>query len=353
MRSSQSRACTGLALGVVLGAMAVGASPARAQDSAPSAERIKTAAEEYDRGRRAYLAKEFETAATHFENAFRDAPRAEALRNAIRARREAKQLARAATLSAIANAKYPSDAPTTQLARDVLKEAAPALQQFDIECKPECAVTADGRVVSQADATSHRIYLDPGAHELAFGFSHERAVAKSVDAKKGGRDTLNIDAPPPKADAVVPPTVVPPPSSGGTAGADRPPTTTTGTATASTITTPTSERPFGPAVFFVGAGITVALAAGTVVSGIDAKNNPGVEKVREACVGKGESCPEYQDGKSAETRTNVLLAATLGAAVVTGVIGVFFTQWSRSPSTVKVGAAPLPQGGALSASFRF
>lgn len=338
--------------------MAVGASPARAQDATPSAERIKTAAEEYDRGRRAYLAKEFETAATHFENAFRDAPRAEALRNAIRARREAKQLARAATLSAIANAKYPSDAPTTQLARDVLKEAAPALQQYDIECRPECAVTADGRVVSQADATSHRIYLDPGAHELAFGFAHDRAVAKSVDAKKGGRDTLNIDAPPPKADAVVPPTGVPPASSGGTSGGDRPTTTTTtgngtGTGTTSTTTTPTSEKPLGPAVFLVGAGITVALAAGTVVSGIDAKNNPGVEKVREACVGKGESCPEYQDGKSAETRTNVLLAATLGAAVVTGVIGVFFTQWSRSPSTVKVGAAPLPQGGAVSASFRF
>jgi len=336
--------------------MTVGASPARAQDATPSAERIKTAAEEYDRGRRAYLAKEFETAATHFENAFRDAPRAEALRNAIRARREAKQLARAATLSAIANAKYPSDAPTTQLARDVLKEAAPALQQYDIECKPECAVTADGRVVSQADATSHRIYLDPGAHELAFGFSHDRAVAKSVDAKKGGRDTLNIDAPPPKTDAVVPTTVVPPTSTGGGTGGDRPPTSTTTTGTgaaASTTTTPTSEKPLGPAVFFVGAGVTVALAAGTVVSGLDAKNNPGVEKVREACVGKGESCPEYQDGKSAETRTNVLLAATLGAAVVTGVIGVFFTQWSRSPSTVKVGAAPLPQGGAVTASFRF
>lgn len=324
--------------------------PARAQDTMqPSAERIKTAAEEYDRGRRAYIAKDFEAAATHFENAFRDAPRAEALRNAIRARREAKQLARAATLSAIANAKYPSDAPTTQLARDVLKEAAPALQQYDIECKPECAVTADGRVVSQADATSHRIFLDPGAHELAFGFSQDRAVARTVDAKKGGHDALAIDAPPPKPDAVGSPTVTPPATRG--AAGDRPTATTTTTTTA-TATAP-SDKPLGPPVFFVGAGITVALAAGTVVSGIDAKNNPGVDKVREACVGKGESCPEYQDGKSAETRTNVLLAATLGAAVVTGVIGVFFTQWSRSPSTVKVGAAPLPHGGALSASFRF
>lgn len=306
--------------------------PAFAQDATPSAERIKTAAEEYDRGRRAYIAKEFEAAATHFENAFRDAPRAEALRNAIRARREAKQLARAATLSAIAAAKYPSDAPTTQLAKDVLKEAGPALQQYDIECKPECAVTADGRVVSQADATSHRIFLDPGSHELAFGFSQDRSVAKTVDAKKGGKDALAIDAPPPKPEVVTPPVtprITPPP----------PP--------------PPAEKPLGPAVFFIGAGVTVALGAGTIVSGIDTKNNPGVDKVREACAGKGESCPEYQDGKSAETRTNILLGATIGAAVITGVIGVFFTQWSSSPSTVKVGATPLPNGGAFSASLRF
>jgi hypothetical protein len=155
-----------------------------------------------------------------------------------------------------------------------------------------------------------------------------------VDAKKGGKDSLSIDAPPPKpevvAPPVTPPVVVPPPP---------PP--------------PPKEKPLGPAVFFIGAGITVALGAGTVVSGIDTKNNPGVDKVRAACAGKGESCPEYQDGKSAEMRTNILLGATIGAAVVTGVIGVFFTQWSSSPSTVKVGATPLPNGGALSASLPF
>ena len=63
-----------------------------------------------DRGRRAYLAKDFEQAAVHFENAYRDAPRAETLRLAIRARRDAKQLARAATLAAIAQQRYPDDA---------------------------------------------------------------------------------------------------------------------------------------------------------------------------------------------------------------------------------------------------
>ncbi|MBS2012082.1 MAG: hypothetical protein JST00_04300 [Deltaproteobacteria bacterium] len=323
---------------VVVGLALLAGGPARAQDATPSAERIKTAAEEYDRGRRAYIAKEYEAAATHFENAFRDAPRAEALRNAIRARREAKQLARAATLAAIAATKYPSDAATTQLAKDVLREAAPALQQYDIECRPECAVTADGRVVSQVDGTSHRLFLDPGAHELSFGFSQDRAVTRTVEAKRGAKDALSVDAPPPKPDAPSPkPDVTPPPPV--VAPVVPPP--------------PPAEKPFGPAVFFVGAGVTVALAAGTVVSGIDTKNNPGVDKVREACAGKGESCPEYQAGKDAELRTNILLGATLGAAVVTGVIGVFFTQWSSSSSTVKVGATPLPHGGGVTAALTF
>ena len=39
------------------------------------------------------------------------------------------------------------------------------------------------------------------------------------------------------------------------------------------------------------------------------------------------------------------------AAAITGVIAVFFTQWSSSP--VKVGAAPTPGGGSLGATGTF
>jgi hypothetical protein len=56
---------------LLLGAwsMVVCAEPARA-DELPSAERLKPAAEEYDRGRRAFLADDFfEGASVHFESA--------------------------------------------------------------------------------------------------------------------------------------------------------------------------------------------------------------------------------------------------------------------------------------------
>src|SRR5207247_7186520 len=94
---------------------AVAAEPA---SPAPSAERIRSAAEEYDMGRRAFIANAFEQAAVHFENAYSDAPPAEALRNAIRARRAAKQGARAATLASLAAIHYGSDATTMALVNE-------------------------------------------------------------------------------------------------------------------------------------------------------------------------------------------------------------------------------------------
>jgi hypothetical protein len=308
------------------------ASPAAHAEEPPSADRLKAAAEEYDRGRRAFLADDFEAAAVHFESAFRDAPRAETMRLAIRARRKAKQLARAATLAAIAQQRYPGDAQTAQAAKETLDEAGPALHEYLVDCNADCAIAADGRVVSQSDALKHRIFLDPGPHELGVSFK-EGGVARHIDAKRGGKDTLAFEAPPPPAPTA--PLV----------------TTPTVTTVPVLVAAPPSTKPFGPAVFFVALGVTAAVGAGTVLSGIDAKNNPGVDAVRRACAGKDTSCPEYQDGKAAETRTNVLLGVTIGAAAITGVIGLFFTQWSRSPVTV--GGAPLPGGGSVGAAGRF
>src|SRR3954470_2403615 len=119
---------------LALGACSLAAVSSALADDTPSAERLKSAADEYDRGRRAFLADDFEGAGVHFENAYRDAPRAETLRLAIRARRKAKQLARAATLAAVAAERYPNDAPTAQLAKETLDEAGPQLHEYLFEC---------------------------------------------------------------------------------------------------------------------------------------------------------------------------------------------------------------------------
>lgn len=326
--------------------------PAHAEEP-PSADRLKAAAEEYDRGRRAFLGDDFEGAAVHFENAFRDAPRAETVRLAIRARRKAKQLARAATLAAVAQQRYPNDAPTAQLSKETLDEVGPSLHEYLVECNADCAVAADGRVVSQSDAQKHRIFLEPGSHELGVSFK-QGAVMKPIDARRGGRETLTFEAPPAKIET---------PRAGGGSGATAEPGGALAGKSGSGAGSDSngSGKPLRPVVFLVGAGLTVALGAATIVSGIDATNNPGVDAVRRACAGRDESCPEYQDGKSAETRTNVLLGVTIGAAVVTGVIGLFFTRWAgsaspaaaQSGSFVSFGAAPLPGGASAGAFGRF
>lgn len=300
-------------VGALIGAMFVGT--AHAQDAQPSPERIKAAAEEFDRGRRAYLAKDFEQAAVHFENAYRDAPSAPTIRLAIRARRDAKQLARAATLAAIAQSRYPEDAASMQFAKETLDAAGPQLHEYAIDCSSECAVAADGRVVSQSDALHHRIFLDPGAHDLGVSFGEGRSTAKKIDARKGGKDSLSFEAPPPAKVETPPPPPVDP-------NRDKPPPPPP-------PPPKVEEKPLGPLVFFIGAGLTVAAGGATLWSGLDTQNSPGTDAVRRECAGKDESCPAYQDGQDKELRTNILIGTTIGLGVVTGVIGLFFTQWSR------------------------
>lgn len=282
------------------------ATPARADDPPPA--RVNAAAEEYDKGRRAFLAKSYEQAAVHFENAFRDAPRVEALRSAIRARRAAKQLDRAATLAALALERYADDAATAQLAKEVVDAARPAHLDVKIACSAPCSLVVDGRVAPSGVSIQHELYLTPGAHELSAGFRAGN-VTRSVEGRAGESRTVELVEPPPPPEKPEEP-VKPPPQK----PAVPPPP-------------PPSEKPLPPWVFFVGAGLTVGAGAATAISGLDAQNNPGVDAVRRECAGKDETCPLYQEGKAAELRTNVLLGVTAGLGVATGVIGLFFTRW--------------------------
>jgi hypothetical protein len=297
----------------ILTATLLAPSRARGADAEPSAERIKSASEEFDKGRRAYLANDFAEAAVHFENAYHDAPRPEPLRSAIRARLAAHDDARAATLASLAAVRYATDPATMSLANATLSDLSSRLLGVSVACDPECGVAADGRVVSVIDATQFVFYLAPGKHDLLVSWSGDRAAHLRVEGDPGSVREVKLVAPPlPPKPAVL---AVP------------------DARTARVDALPPKRKPLGPAVFFVGAGLTVAGVAATIVSGIAAQNDPGVDAVRRDCVGLGSSCPEYQRGKDAELRTNVLLAGTAGVGAVTTVIGVFLTQWTRPPTS--------------------
>jgi len=274
---------------------------ARAADVPP--EQLQFAAQEHDLGYRAYVAKSFDDAATHFENAFFAAANPAELRSAIRARREGGRLARAATLAAIGQRRYPGETALVKLAEETIAEARPKVFEVHATSSLECNVAVDDKVVTSEKSRDYRFFVDPGKHELVFGWAEGRTRHVPIDAKAGGTQALTLEPPPVP---VKPPPELPPP----------PP--------------PVATRPLGPVVFLIGAGLTAAGVGVTIWSGLDAQKNPGTAAVRADCAGQGTSCPEYQQGLSAQLRTNILLAATGGVAALTAVTGLFLTQWSHA-----------------------
>ena len=315
-----ARAVTAALVMVALAA----SSPSRADEPVVTPDRLRAAEEEYDAGRRAFLADQFEAAALHFENAFRDAPRSQVLRNAIRSRQKAKQLARAATLAELARRRYAADAQTRELAEEVLGEAATKLHEVRVTCSTECLVSADGKMVSLEEAKLFSLYLEPGPHALSFSFSRGRVVPRNVEGKAGSREELEIEAPPipkPGVKPSVPAEPEPPPKPVVVRHSDGLP----------------------PAIFFVGVGLTLAAGAATAISGVAAVSSPGKDAVREGCVGLEEACELYKSGVAAEVRTNVGLGVTGGLAVLTSVVGIFLTDWG-GPSVTAMAHPPQRAG---------
>jgi hypothetical protein len=125
-----------------------------------------------------------------------------------------------------------------------------------------------------------------------------------------------------------------------------------------------------PAVFFIGAGLTVVAGGITIWSGIDTVNNPGADKVKAACANQEPNCNSlYSEGVGKQDRTNALIGVTAGLGVVTVLVGALATDWSGGKSRAtqasaqargkslppRVAVAPWAsfEGGGLQASGRF
>ncbi len=318
----------------------------------PTPQQIKAAAEEFDRGVKAAQASNFDEAASRFEAADREAPSPEALRAAIRARRDAKQGARAATLASSALLRYPSNNDLASFARGVLDQFSPGLHRVNITCKPECLLVVDNKLIPGDAASETALFLEPGKHTVSAGWD-DKNQSREVTATAGGNSALAFA--PPKDDKKTPP----PPSASAASSAPAP--EPADSAEGTEAIPPAPKKGLSPAFTYIGIGLTVALGGASIWSGLDAQSNPGPDRVKERCVGLGESCPEYKDGLARQQRTNILLAATGGTAVVTGLVAALLTNWGGSPSSSTAQRAPrlLPglsfeQGGAtLQATGRF
>ncbi len=316
-------------------------SPSAAGQADPA--KLKAASESFEAGAKAFKDGRYEEAAAHFESADEAVPSAKALRLAMRSRREAKQVSRAATLAALALERYPDDPETKTFASDVALELSGKLHRLDISCVSPCVLSSTGpdgrsRVVHGTPNTRWTLYVEPGYPTVAASFvvGDLQAPEQKVAAKAGGSSTLRFvpdggaTGPTQPTKTTPSKTTEPKPGGDGAAPPGEPDGPSETDDARASVDLASEGSGLSPVFFFVGLAATAGLGGVTVWSGIDTQNDPGPDAVREACVGLGTDCPAYQDGQAKELRTNVLIGATAGAAVLTTAVGLFLTDWGGS-----------------------
>jgi hypothetical protein len=321
---------------------------ARAEPEVDAA-RVRDAAGHFETGALAYQRGAFEEAASAFEAADAVVPSNKPLKLAIKARDQAGQGSRAATLSELALARYPSDAEIVDVAKRTIEKLSPLLARVSVACASPCVLAVGTRAIPGRAAKRWTVYLDPGHAIVSASFQGslgstkaaidvlagkstelrfepaEASVASTVEALATPKAALPVESAP----AVEPSTV----ADKEVALAEASPPRLAGDDPPSEPSASASGTGFPRSVFFTSLAVTTLVGGVTAWSGIDTLNHPGADAVRKACAGKGPSCPEYQDGLARQGRTNVLIGATAGAAVVTTFIGVVFTRWSAPEAT--------------------
>jgi hypothetical protein len=354
MRAALSITALALVLGVSV--------PVSAQDGSaePTPAQVRAAAEAFDKGREAYKAEEYVEAAEQFEKADGNAPSSAALELAIRARDKAGELDRAATLLALALKRHPDDDNLLKLVPDIQKRAAEKLFELTANCDQPCDLTVGGKIIHGTPSTQRTIFVQPGTIAVRAGWSDSRSDSKQVQAEAAGKGEVTFSAPATAA------------SQSMAKEPDEPVVADLGTPPDATKDQGPEKKSSGlpPALFFVGAGLTVVAGGITIWSGLDTVNNPGADKVKEACDNQEPNCRSlYDEGRSKQSRTNVLIGVTAGLGVATVVVGALFTDWSGGksssqeaaqgarklfrPSVATVGPWASHEGGGLLATGRF
>ncbi|MCC6521541.1 MAG: hypothetical protein IT373_02665 [Polyangiaceae bacterium] len=324
-RSPKLVAWVALALG------SLGPATARADDAAQAGEL-------YEQAMQAVAAEDYARAAPLFAEADRLAPAPVALTSALNAALRADDAVLGMELverAALRPAPPSGSDPTS----DHAAAAAAARQRF--EGRAGCVRAAPGNVLVPRSGSPS------GEPVLWLAVGEQR-----VTVRRGARAVEVSVRVVPRVPADAPCTVVAAPAEPPTGPGMPPPAPAPSAPTAGAPAAPDADAPGGlhPAFFGVGAGVTVALAAGLVASGVDT-----LAKHR-AFVDSGEGADA---GRAAQLRTNGLLVGTLGAAVGTVVLGVF-TRWSGGTAGSEARAVPVaplllatPAGGACGLAARF
>jgi hypothetical protein len=297
-----------VAMSIALAALS--AAPQAEAAGAPSVEDVKAAEGDFNRGREAYKGGDYVEAAEYFESADSHAPNERVLELSITSRERAGNLDRAATLAQYGLETYPNSEKLKRVGEPLVAKAKADLLEVTVECDEACSVLDGTRLMHGVPVTKRVVYLTPGDHSVRAAWSDDRTQSKPVTGAAGDHVDVSFTAPP-----------IPVKPVEAASGRGDP-----------TVDTGVDSRRGGlpPMYFWIGVGTTAVLGGITTWSGIDTVNNPGADAVKAACAGKGDACQEYKDGRSRQTRTNILLGATGVVGIATAVVGIFATNWAGS-----------------------
>jgi hypothetical protein len=325
-----------------------------AQDAEPSAQQRAAAAEAYDRGTAAYLARDYQSAARWFETAHRMAPAAPALTQAVRAHDRAGDALRAATLALRLQQQYPGDRQAARVANELVTGGQRRFVRVEVRCEG-CTIDLDG-VLQEWPS----FFIEPGREHTVIAHFETGDVQQTVSGSAGERRELRFEAPPRVEEPLDGGATGP---SGWPAQAFRRRGGTGGTATAGGGATgdgsigrtgdggasgasggavrdaPRDGGGLPPAVFLASAGATVVAGGLLLWSGLDTL--AGVDDYEAMPTQEG-----LDAGRAKELRTNVLIGVTAALGATTLVL-LLLTDWGGDDGpSVRAAVAPV-DGGAV------
>lgn len=296
-------------------------------------EDVQAASAAFAEGQRAQLRGDFPRAGELFEIADQAAPSPGALRSAIRNREAAGQDVRAATLALRAIERYGDDRETRSLADATVARLAGRLTRVRVRCGEPCTLTVDGGLVGSKASPATEFFVSQGPHVVEARWAGREPVSKAFEGAAG--QALDQELRPPAGASPTAPAATP----SGIAASAPPATTLPAPAPSAEAAWP-APRPAAnmgsgpgpaaparhglpPTVFWVGTGLTVVAGGLLTWSGLDTLS------ARDRYV-KDPTRAGFDNGKSLETRTNVLLATTAALGAGTIAIGLFATDFGQS-----------------------
>jgi len=300
---------------LVLWTTAAAASAQEPEEAPPEGEasvpNTAAAAEAYDRGSAFYLNGDYRRAAQWFETAYRLAPAAPALVQALRAQMRTGHAIRAANLALRLRGLHGDDPDARALADQVIAENAADFVRLEVDCEG-CQLEIEGRVWSYPAA-----FLTPSTEHRVTVSRDDVREDHTVRGRRGQEITLG----PPRADADQDSRDGPPPPSGGGDG-------------------------LSPWVFGVGLALSAVSGGLLIWSGVDTLD--GVDAYEANPTPEG-----FADGEDRELRTNVLIGVTIGLGLLTFVFALL-TDWDGDPQpATSAGAWITPDGGGASVRGAF